>query len=50
MMSPQSRIYLAMLVEIWSYRPRAVILIQEQNHALSDIDEKADVAATSICC
>jgi hypothetical protein len=44
-MPPQSRINLAMLIQIRREIPTAVCTIEEQNHALAYVDEEADVGA-----
>jgi hypothetical protein len=48
--STQSRIYLTVPVEIGCVIPATVAVVQEQNHALADVYEHANVAAASIFC
>lgn len=48
MMAPQRRIDFTMFVEVGSYVPGAVVLVQEEYHAFPDVYEEADIAATPI--
>ena len=42
MMSPQCRVGLSMLVQVRRMRPASVVIIEQQHHALPNIDEHAD--------
>jgi hypothetical protein len=45
MMTSERRIGLPMFVEIGSVRPASIFTIEEEDHALADVDEKTDCAA-----
>lgn len=38
---------LAVLVEVWSWYPRAVACVQEEDHTLANVDEHAHLPSTS---
>lgn len=48
MVTAQRRINFAMLVEIRSDVPGAVVEIKEENHAFADVNKEADLAAASV--
>lgn len=50
MVSTQGRIRLPMLIKIRRMHPRSILAIEEDHHALADVNEEADCAATTAIC
>lgn len=44
----QGGVDFAVLVEVRRHVPCAVVEVEEENHALADVDEKTDLAAASV--
>lgn len=47
MVSSECRIHFTMLIQVRCDGPRAVVLVEEEDHAFADMDENADLAPTS---
>ena len=50
MMSSERRVHFAVLIKIWSNRPSTVVPIQEEHHALADVNEHTDLATAPAKC
>lgn len=49
MVTTQSRVDFTVLVEIRGDMPGTVVEVEEEDHAFADVDEEADLTATSVC-
>lgn len=47
-MATQGRVNLTVTVEVRRMVPATMAVVQEQNHALTDVDENTDVTATPL--
>ena len=47
-MTSKGRVDFTMLVEVRSHGPGAVVEIKEQDHALADMDEQADLTTAAM--
>lgn len=48
MVATQGRVDLTVTVEVRRMVPATMAVVQEQNHALTDVDENTDVTATPL--
>ena len=50
MVAPERGVHFAVFIEVGRNSPSAVVSIKEENHALADVDEDANLAAASEAC